>query len=557
VKTTRLRSLGAGRGAGVRCWLAAVAVCAAGLAIAAPASANLVLIGKWGSIGSGIGQFGEALGITVGSSTVYVGDDNRRPNLVQRFDLGGGFIGNWTLPFIPNQIATDETGVVYATAGAGNAYGVQAFTPTGSLLASWNGTGIPGGRVSPDGVAAARGRVYVADGRRVVVFTPSGAYVSQWGTSGSGPGQFGNARRIALDADGNVFVFDAGNSRIEKFDPNGKFITQFGMSNPNGTLNTSSVYGAGGLAVSPDGYLWVAGFYSFRIQKFTLGGQFVAVYQSGTPAVGGVTFRPSDIAVDPAGNMYVNDDTTRILKFSESGTPPPPVLGKAVDVKPVSGHVFIKLPPGTSVSADVAADAGGQLSSAAGASALTSFAPWPQARASATPVKGKGFVSLTTARQIPVGSQIDARAGTLQLLSASTRKRVTFSGTFSGGIFTVVQSKVPQQQGLTTLRILDAAFPGAPTRRQCTTVGKSSDVARAARSLSSHTLQLLRARAHGRFRTRGRYSAATVRGTEWDTSERCDGTLTIVHRGTVVVTDFRRRVNITLTRGHNYLAKAG
>ena len=45
----------------------------------------------------------------------------------------------------------------------------------------------------------------------------------------------------------------------------------------------------------------------------------------------------------------------------------------------------------------------------------------------------------------------------------------------------------------------------------------------------------------GRFRTNGKYSAATVRGTIWLTEDRCDGTLTTVKRGTVSVRDLRRR----------------
>jgi hypothetical protein len=61
---------------------------------------------------------------------------------------------------------------------------------------------------------------------------------------------------------------------------------------------------------------------------------------------------------------------------------------------------------------------------------------------------------------------------------------------------------------------------------------------------------------HGRFRTRGRYSASTVRGTGWDTSDRCDGTLTVVHRGTVLVSDFARRVTVAVHAGHRYLARA-
>ena len=54
----------------------------------------------------------------------------------------------------------------------------------------------------------------------------------------------------------------------------------------------------------------------------------------------------------------------------------------------------------------------------------------------------------------------------------------------------------------------------------------------------------------------GRYSAATVRGTDWTVTDRCDGTLTTVRRGTVVVRDFRLRRTILLRAGKSYLARA-
>ena len=45
---------------------------------------------------------------------------------------------------------------------------------------------------------------------------------------------------------------------------------------------------------------------------------------------------------------------------------------------------------------------------------------------------------------------------------------------------------------------------------------------------------------HARFRTHGRDSVATVRGTRWVTTDRCDGTLTKVSEGKVLVRDLRR-----------------
>ena len=72
----------------------------------------------------------------------------------------------------------------------------------------------------------------------------------------------------------------------------------------------------------------------------------------------------------------------------------------------------------------------------------------------------------------------------------------------------------------------------------------------------SRVVRRLRARARGRFRTRGRHSAATVRGTNYEVIDRCDGTLTKVTRGTVLVRDFRRNKTIRLRAGKRYLARA-
>ena len=125
-------------------------------------------------------------------------------------------------------------------------------------------------------------------------------------------------------------------------------------------------------------------------------------------------------------------------------------------------------------------------------------------------------------------------------------------------VFGLAQSAQRSQGGLTTLSLLEGAVRGAPSYASCK-VRSANDRSRpgaAVAGVSSRVLQLLHATASGRFRTRGRYSAATVRGTAWDTIDRCDGTMTRVHRGTVIVNDFVRHKTITVHAGHSYLAKA-
>jgi hypothetical protein len=61
---------------------------------------------------------------------------------------------------------------------------------------------------------------------------------------------------------------------------------------------------------------------------------------------------------------------------------------------------------------------------------------------------------------------------------------------------------------------------------------------------------------HGRFRTRGSNSVATVRGTAWYVEDRCDGTLTRVSKGSVSVRDLRRERTVIVNAGKSYLAPA-
>jgi hypothetical protein len=74
------------------------------------------------------------------------------------------------------------------------------------------------------------GNVYVADGygnARVAKYEPTGKYIKSWGSRGTAPGQFNVVHGIAIDAQGNVYVADEGNRRIQVFDSNGTFKTQW------------------------------------------------------------------------------------------------------------------------------------------------------------------------------------------------------------------------------------------------------------------------------------------------------------------------------------------
>jgi len=195
-----------------------------------------------------------------------------------------------------------------------------------------------------------------------------------------------------------------------------------------------------------------------------------------------------------------------------------PTLGVDVNVEAVAGTVLVGIPAGA-------------------ASASRSARPAQ---------KGVTFVPLSQAQQIPVGSFLNTRRGTVRMESAANRAGKRQRGNFSRGLFQVRQSRKRSAKGLTDLVMKGSSF------RRCRARGGK----RASASLSRRAIRRLRANARGRFRTTGRNSSATVRGTKWDVIDRCDGTLTKVSRGRVVVRDFRRKRNVLVRAGKSYLAKA-
>lgn len=175
---------------------------------------------------------------------------------------------------------------------------------------------------------------------------------------------------------------------------------------------------------------------------------------------------------------------------------PPPVIGKIVNVEPAGGTVRY-----------------------------------------AKPSKGKPrFRRLKGSAQLRVGSIIDVTRGKI-LLTSATPGGGTQSSLFYGGRFIVRQSKAT---GLTDL-VLTGSGPSC--RRSVSTSARKRNQLR------------LWGDGHGNFRTRGRNSSATVRGTRWLVEERCSGTLTRVKRGVVEVRDSVRHRKVRVRAGKSYLAK--
>jgi PKD repeat protein len=167
----------------------------------------------------------------------------------------------------------------------------------------------------------------------------------------------------------------------------------------------------------------------------------------------------------------------------------------------------------------------------------------PKGRATGTPtgtvlVNGRPFAG----GQIPFGAKVDVTKGTLRLTTDVGTLLVYGKG--SVAIF-LLRRATDRGKPAVELRLAGGNFG----------VCKRAFAERAAVKPPPKVVRHLWAKGKGRFRTRGRYAAATVRGTAWLTADRCDGTLTRVTQGTVQVSDLPLRKNVQVRAGKSYLAK--
>jgi hypothetical protein len=159
-----------------------------------------------------------------------------------------------------------------------------------------------------------------------------------------------------------------------------------------------------------------------------------------------------------------------------------------------------------------------------------------------------GYATLAAGDSVPVGTVVDTRLGTVVLTSALSGG-TTQSGEFRGALFQVRQARIGN--GMTDLVLRGENFAACPRPTNRPGVRAASTASR------KPPLRRLWSRDKGgRFRTHGRNSVATVRGTSWVTTDTCAGTRTTVKQGSVAVRDRHRAKTILVRTGHSYLARS-
>jgi virginiamycin B lyase len=332
---------------------------------------------------------------------------------------------------------------------------------------------------------------------------------------------------IVAGADGALWFTQRGANAIGRMTTDGTF-TEFALPTPNA--------GPRGIAPGPDGALWFTEHDAHQIGRITTGGQITEFALAPDAA-------PREIRAAADGALWYTDEQRSVLgrittggvigEFplpsagpadgltqgpsqgdvwytrgqlvghhglgAPTGALPPPVLGRSVDVVPVSGTVLVK-------------------------------------------EKGSSrFVSLAAGgANIPTGSTVDTTNGRVRLTSATTSAG-TQTGDFRDGRFVVRQST---RASLTT-NALTGPLNGCGRRR-----------GRAGAARKPKKGRRLWGNASGAFRTSGHRAAATVRGTVWSVTDRCDGSTAVtVFEGAVTVEDLVRDLRFTVRAGQTYVAR--
>ena len=414
-------------------------------------------------------------------------------------------------------------------------------TVAGTGTPGYNGDNIAATTASlsfPADIALQSGGSYLIadnDNHRIRRVTADGFILTVAGTGSPGFGgdngpptsaQLNDPAGVAVAADGSFLIADTGNNRVRRIAPAANITTVAGggaaTPGDGGAATDAALQAPARVAPLADGGFLIAQSSAHRVRRVqpagtitTVAGTGIAGFSGdGGPATAAQVNSPFGVAVTPEGDYLIADTLNhRVRHVDAAGAPqppplPPPERGESANAVPVAGTVLVKLPDqGTGVAA-----------------------------------AQSGFVPLEEAEQLPIGTTFDTTRGTVSLTTAASRGGEQLqNGDFNGGRFVLRQAR---GSALTTLKMAGRGPTGCRRR------------ARKSGATAARRNRRLFGRAEGRFRTRGRNSHATVRGTAWSVLDKCAGTLTRVTEGTVAVRDLRKRRTRVLEAGESYLARS-
>jgi len=258
--------------------------------------------------GSGEGVYQPTAVVADGHGKVYVSDSEF--NKVVLFD----FVKESYTEYIneglkkPFGLALDSKGNLYVVERQGKA--IAVFSPDKSLLFKFGEKEL--GEPIRIAVDEERGRIYVSDRKdhQVKVFSLTGQFIQSIGNKeglrSNVDGEFNGPNDLVVDGNGNLYVCDQINSRVEIFDPSGAFLRKFGIrGDQNHTFEAPM-----GIALDNANNIWVADIRKGSLMTFsnTTDPKFLLATYGPSTSPGLYNMKsPMDVFIDKNNRLYVAD----------------------------------------------------------------------------------------------------------------------------------------------------------------------------------------------------------------------------------------------------------
>jgi sugar lactone lactonase YvrE len=248
--------------------------------------------------------------VAVNNSFTYVTDTNNKRvlaydsggNLLFSFGEDGSSEGQFKFPY---GISVDEKGRVFvADLYNGN---ISIFDEKGKFIEYFAPEANKVGKVSaPAALRIIDKKVYVTDikANKAYVFDMTGKLLLEVGKPGTNDGEFNAPNGITTDKEGNIYVVDTGNQRVQIFDKQGKFVKIINGSN-NGQ-GESVFVNPRGIGIDSSGKMYVVSNLTHMVYGFDKDGKKI-FQMGGMGEQNGQFYLPNGLFIDSKDNVYVTD----------------------------------------------------------------------------------------------------------------------------------------------------------------------------------------------------------------------------------------------------------
>ncbi|MBJ7328268.1 MAG: hypothetical protein JHC95_00135 [Solirubrobacteraceae bacterium] len=428
----------------------------------------------------------------------------------------------------------------YVIADTGN-HRIRRVTPDGvirTIAGTTAGMGGDGGAATSARLTSPRDVAQLLDGSLLVADTgnnrirriANGVITTFAGTGAPGASGDGGAatgaqlsapRDVAPLSDGSVVIADTGNNRIRRVAPDGTITTiagggAAGSGGDGGPATAAQLNAPSGVTPLTNGALLIADAGNDRVRRitplgtiFTIVGSAPGLSGDGGPASAARLSSPSDVVRTSSGGILVADTAnSRVRGATDTGQIPNPVTDRSLALAPTTGTARVR------------------------------------------PANTTTAVVLREPDLVADGSVFDTEAGGIAVSVAQAGEVRTT--TLTQGRVTIDQDA--GRNPITKVKLV-APLTGCPTARSAI-AGRHAFAKTAQSKRKGRRERRVVARGNGRFRTDGKYGSATVRGTEWQTTDTCKATSVRVFSGVVSVFDRVRGKRVSVTAGQRVVIRA-